>query len=312
MGDSLSLPGKQILITGASGFIGAALCKRLVSKDVILHGVSRYRQPETGDIKWWIGDLTDYHFVETIFNSVKPDIVFHLASYVSGSRDINIVLSAYHAIATTTVNILHAATVHDAGKIILAGSMEEPKLENSDIVPGSPYAAAKITGTHYAKMYHALYGTPVVIPRIFMVYGPNQRDEKKLIPYVINSLLQDKKLKLSSGVRSVDWIFVEDVVNGLIKMAQLDGHYGKPIDLGSGELVTIKEVVLTIAKLMEYNDLIEFGDLGDRPLETINVANTDQTYNLLNWTPDTSLLEGLRITINWYKERYNNKNRKHH
>lgn len=304
MSDTISLSGKKILLTGASGFIGAALASRLVSEGAILHGVSRHEQPDTGTMKWWIGDLTDYSFVETIFKSVKPDIVFHLASYVSGSRDINIVLSAYHAIATTTVNMLHAATVHGTGKMILAGSMEEPKLENSDVVPGSPYAAAKLTCTHYARMYHALYGTPVVIPRIFMVYGPDQKDEKKLIPYVINTLLQGEKPKLSSGARSVDWIYIDDVVDGLIKMTQLDEHYARHIDLGSGRLVTIKDVVITIAELMERRDMIEFGDLGDRPLETMNVADTGYTATLLNWTPDTNLSEGLKKTIAWYRERY--------
>jgi UDP-glucose 4-epimerase len=126
----MSLSEKKILLTGASGFIGSALSRRLVSEHSIVHGVSRNQQSANGGIKWWVGDLTDYEFVEMLFRSVQPDIVFHLASYVSGSRDINIVLSAYHAIATTTVNMLHAATVHGTGKMILAGSMEEPKLEN--------------------------------------------------------------------------------------------------------------------------------------------------------------------------------------
>jgi UDP-glucose 4-epimerase len=303
----MSLSEKKILLTGASGFIGSALGRRLVSEHSIVHGVSRNQQSANGGIKWWVGDLTDYEFVEMLFRSVQPDIVFHLASYVSGSRDINIVLPAYHAIVTTTVNMLHAATLNNCERVILAGSMEEPRSETSDIIPGSPYAAAKLSCTHYARMYHALYGTPVIIPKIFMAYGPDQKDEKKIIPYVINSLLQGERPKLSSGVRSVDWIYIEDVVDGLIKMTGLDGYYGKHIDLGTGRLVTIKEVVTTIANLMGCTDLIEFGDLGDRPLETMNMADTDRTSKILDWMPNTDLREGLIKTIAWYKERYLNK-----
>jgi UDP-glucose 4-epimerase len=153
-------------------------------------------------------------------------------------------------------------------------------------------------------MYHALYGTPVVIPRIFMVYGPDQKDEKKLIPYVINSLLQGEKPKLSSGARSVDWIYIDDVVDGLIKMTQLDEHYARHIDLGSGRLVTIKDVVMTIAELMERRDMIEFGDLGDRPLETMNVADVISTCSLFGWKPNTNLSDGLKNTIQWFREKY--------
>jgi UDP-glucose 4-epimerase len=300
------ISNKTILVTGTSGFIGSALSAELYSRGAIVHGVSREKKCADQKINWWHGDLIDYTFVDKLFQSVNPDIVFHLASFVTGSRDINIVLPSYHSIATTTINILHATTLHKCKKVILAGSMEEPMCKSDiTLTPGSPYGAAKFACTIYARMYHALYDTPIVIPRIFMVYGPNQKDRNKLIPYVIRSLLRGEKPKLSSGVRLVDWIYIDDVVQGLIKIAEGYNGYSEHIDIGSGKLVSIRDVVTNIASLMSCEDLIEFGELEDRPLETMNVADISNLQNKLSWKPDIEITEGLKKTIEWYSRQEN-------
>jgi UDP-glucose 4-epimerase len=99
-------------------------------------------------------------------------------------------------------------------------------------VPCSPYAAAKWSVSGYARMFRALYQIPVVIAKIFMVYGSGQTDHTKLIPYVILSLLRGEAPRLSSGVRLVDWIFVDDVVDGLIGCAQTHGIDGRTVEFG--------------------------------------------------------------------------------
>jgi UDP-glucose 4-epimerase len=297
---------KNILVTGANGFIGSALCRRLVSEGAVIHGVSRKKQSKDLNIEWWRGDLTKYNFVESLFRSIKPDVVFHLASYVTGARDLNIVLPSYHAIATTTVNILHAATLFTSGNVIIAGSMEEPTVdEDGRLTPSSPYAAAKATCALYAKMYYALYRSPIFNPNIYMVYGPDQKDENKLIPYVINCLLKGEKPKLTSGIRGVDWIYIDDVVEGLIRIAYLNRYFGEKIDLGSGMLVPIKDIVTNIASIMECENLIEFGRLEDRKLETMNSADVKNTNRILGWKPTVDVKEGLLKTIEWYKKKSN-------
>jgi len=92
-------------------------------------------------------------------------------------------------------------------------------------------------------MFFALYQLPVVILRVFMVYGPGQGDLQKLVPYVITSLLKGETPRFTSGTREVDWIYVEDVVAAFLEAARAPGVEGATLDVGTGKLVTVRQVV---------------------------------------------------------------------
>ena len=151
-------------------------------------------------------------------------------------------------------------------------------------------------------MFRALYGISVVNAKIFMVYGPGQSDHTKLIPYVTTSLLRGEAPRLSSGVRLVDWIYVDDVVHGLIGCAQMPGIDGSTVELGSGELLSIREVVQQLSDLLASTVDAQFGALPDRPLERVKKANIGESYELIGWQPSTSLRAGLACTVEWYKK----------
>jgi nucleoside-diphosphate-sugar epimerase len=151
-------------------------------------------------------------------------------------------------------------------------------------------------------MFNALYQIPVVIAKIFMVYGPGQSDHTKLIPYVTTSLLRGEVPRLSSGVRLVDWIYVDDVVDGLIRCAQTPGIDGRTLELGSGEMRSIREVVEQLSDLIACKVNPHFGALADRRLERVKKANIAASYRLIGWQPSTSLQAGLARTVEWYKK----------
>jgi nucleoside-diphosphate-sugar epimerase len=180
--------------------------------------------------------------------------------------------------------------------------MEEPSQSGPHIVPSSPYAAAKWAGSVYARMFHALYQTPVTIARVFMVYGPGQRDLDKLIPYTILSLLRNQVPKYTSGHRQVDWIFVEDVVSGLLAMAHTSNIEGLTIDLGSGAFTTIKDIVLNLVDIVDSRMEPSFGLIPDRPMEQVRLANLEDSFSKIGWKPQTSLEKGLRQTAEWYRQ----------
>jgi nucleoside-diphosphate-sugar epimerase len=295
-----------VLVTGASGFIGSPLCQGLHRIGAEVHAISRTKH--SGDenrLRWWLGDLTEITEVQNCLRAIKPDIIFHLAGYPVGSRALDHIMPSFRNNFMSTVNLLTVATVIGCDRIILAGSLEEPESGDPQITPCSPYAAAKWAGSMYARMFYALYQLPVVMTRVFMVYGPGRQDVNRLIPYVILSLLRGEAPKLSSGQRMVDWIYVDDVVDGFLAAAQTAHIEGKTLDIGSGELVSIRSIVEHLVRLIDPQIKPLFGALTDRSFEQVRVADTKRTREIIGWGPVTSLEKGLQLTINWYKYQSN-------
>ena len=258
--------GKKILITGGSGFIGPHLSRALCRGDAEMHLVSR-RIPTTSKtgLRCWQGDLSEIATTRTLLKTISPDVIFHLAGYAVGNRSLEFVLPTFQSNLATTVNLLTAATEIGCSRIVVAGSLEEPSSDHENAVPSSPYAAGKWASSAYARMFNKLYKTPVVIARIFMTYGPGEPNPNKIIPYVITSLLRGESPRLSSGKREVDWIFVEDVAEGLILAAQAPNVEGCTVDLGSGVLRSIKTVVENVIDIMGSDLKPLFGSIPDRP-----------------------------------------------
>src|SRR5712692_4249222 len=207
-----ALDGQRVLVTGANGFIGSHLCLRLCQEGAEVHAVYRSRRPANIDrLTWWQADLADLATVRNIVSSAQPQVIFHLASHVKGAPGLEHVLPTFQSNLQSTVNLLTVAAETTRPRVVLTGSLAEPEVENGETFPSAPYAAAKWASSGYARMFHALYKLPVLIARVFMVYGPAQMDFTKLVPYVTLSMLQGKTPKISSGERLVDWIYVSDV-----------------------------------------------------------------------------------------------------
>jgi nucleoside-diphosphate-sugar epimerase len=154
-------------------------------------------------------------------------------------------------------------------------------------------------------MFHRLFETPVTIARLFITYGPTLKDFHKLVPYAILSLLRGESPRLSSGRRNVDWIYIDDVIDGLLMLAQTDQAIGKTVDIGSGVLVSIRELVEKITDIVRP-DIAPHFDLNlDREFEEERVADLRATFKMVGWRPRVSLEEGLLATVNWFKGRVN-------
>ena len=301
----MNLTNKKILVTGASGFIGFHLCQRLRASGGIVHAVSR-KPTVSGseDLIWWARDVAEINAVRELFEKIKPDFIYHLASHVMGAPSLEHVLPTFRNNLLTSVNLLTAAAEFGCGRLVLTGSLAEPEQEKGENFPSAPYAAAKWASSAYGRMFHALYGVPVVLARVFMVYGPAQKDLSKLVPYVILSILRGEAPEITSGKRLLDWIYVDDVIDGYLSLAEIDGIEGATVEIGSGQLTTIREIVSRIADLMGSRVSPQFGVLPDRPMEPVRIADVAKTYRQIGWKPATSLDAGLRKTINWYRDHF--------
>jgi UDP-glucose 4-epimerase len=298
------LAGRSALVTGASGFIGSHLCRRLYYAGADVHTISRVgHAPNESGYRWWQGDLTDAQAARKLIQSIRPEVIFHLAGCADGARDLSMVAPTFLGNLASTVNLLTAAAEAGCRRVILAGSQEEPAAGEAEAIPCSPYAVAKWAGTAYARMFHSLYKLAVVILRVFMVYGPAQHDERKLVPYVILSLLRGEAPKLTAGRRPVDWVYVDDVVEAFVVAALAPDIEGHTLDVGSGELVTIRCVVERIVDYIHPKIAPHFGALPDRALEQVRAANIARTETVLGWKPGVPLSEGLSRTIDWYGQR---------
>ncbi len=296
-----SFTNKKALVTGGTGFIGSALVRRIHEQGAEVHAIYRQSKPSKEDsVKWWQCDMTDITALRRIVSVVKPNFVFHLASHVAGSRSIELILPTLNNNLVSTVNLLTVATEIGCERVILTGSMEEPDSSEEWPVPSSPYAAAKFAASAYGRMFYRLYQLPVVILRVFMVYGPDQKDLKKLIPYVTLSLLAGHAPRLGAGNRNIDWVYVDDVVNGYLTSALAPDIDGYTIDIGSGQLVSIKTVVNKLVRMVNPSITPFFGALDERQMEQERVANLTDTAACMGWKPMTGLDEGLARTAAWY------------
>jgi len=294
---------RKFLVTGASGFIGRAVCGRLLDKGAEVCGTSR-RDVDLESDRWTYAsvDLTLADDVDELLASTKPDFVIHLASCVTGKREIDWVRETLAGNLVTAVNILVAAQNAGVEKTVLAGSLEEPGANDATPNAASPYAASKWCASAYARMMHQLYSTNSVVARIFMVYGPGQQDLMKLVPYVCLSAARGEAPELMSGGREVDWIYIDDVVDGLIRLAMTGPNDGSYVDIGSGDLITTGDVAEKICSLAGTGVTPVLGALPDRPMEQIRKANIETAAELLDWRPALNIETGLRQTYDWYKK----------
>ena len=292
--------GEKVLVTGARGFLGSHLCRRLLECGAEVHAISRSTESSPfNHLTWWQVDLEDFSATKGLLSRIKPDVIYHLSGHVTADPDIRQVLPTFRSLLLTTVQLLTIATEIGCRRVVLTASLTEPQTGQFDSAPGSPYAAAKWASNAFGRMFHKLYHVPVVIVRPFMVFGPNQ-NQAKLIPYSIRSLIRGEQPRLASGEWRADWIYVDDVTEGLLAAAEVADIEGFTIDLGSGQMVKAEAIIRQIIGLLGSSIEPQFGALPDRPSEEIRVADLEHAFRVLGWRPNTSLNEGLKRTVDWH------------
>lgn len=297
---SQQLSGQRILVTGASGFLGARLAESLRAIGAEVHGVTRAaRSDAAGGIKWWQANLADVGEVERVWDAVRPTVAYHLAGEVNGAPTLDLLLPTYHSLLTTTVNLLSVSARRGCRRLVLIGSLEEVDIEDAGAPPASPYAAAKTAASSYARMCHQLFGCPVVILRTFMSYGPGQ-PQWKVIPSTIRALVNGLPPRLSSGKRELDWVYIDDVVEAFVAASYVPGIDGMTLDVGSGRLTSIEGVVRHLVQVVNPAIEPQFGVLPDRPDRPARAANTVRTLTYLRWRSHVSLEDGLMRTLEAY------------
>jgi CDP-6-deoxy-D-xylo-4-hexulose-3-dehydrase len=297
-----SLAGKRVLVTGGAGFIGSHLVRRLILEGaevaILEHRVANIAriQDILNNIELREADIRAFESVNTVISKLRPEIVFHLAAegvsdpFLAPDRVLRTNLDG-------TINVIRAAAETGARRIIHTGTSYEygERASEGQLDPISPYAASKAAAWAFCRMYHRTMGWPIVGLRLFQVYGPGQVGT--LIPSAIEAGLKGESFPTTAGEQIRDWIYVDDVVEAYLHAALAEGVEGETFDIGTGQGVSVREVV---EQIFSHFDGVQpqIGVLPYRPGEVWSlVANVKQTRQRLGWQAKTPLANGLELTI---------------
>lgn len=295
------MSAERVLVTGAAGFLGSHLCRRLVAGGAEVHAVSRRPGACHPDAhRWWTCELATETDARELLRAVKPDAVVHLGALTHAAPDLALVGPTFHSILSSSVSMLTALTEQGCRRVVLAGSIEEPGSGDPDLVPASPYAAAKWAAATYGRMFHALYGTPVVTARLALVYGPGQAT-RKVIPSTILALLRGQPPRVSMATRPWDFVYVDDAVEALMRLVAGGASDGSAVDVGSGRTEPLRAVIERLVRMIDPGVTPAFGAVAERPRTEGRAADAAATERALGWRASTTLERGLERTIDWYR-----------
>lgn len=314
----MNLCSKKVLVTGAGGFIGSHLTERLTELGAEVTAFVHYNSRNywgwleeskyLNDIHIITGDIRDYDCVKKALKG--NNIVFHLAALIGIPYSYESPLAYIKTNVEGTYNILQAGRELNIEKIIHTSTSEiygtaqfVPITETHPINPQSPYAASKASADLLAITFYRSFNTPVSIVRPFNTYGPRQ-SARAIIPTIITQILNNKeKVKLGSLFPTRDLTYVKDTIEGFIKAAEQERANGEIINIGSNFEISIEELTKLIAKIIGREIEVETEEERIRPenseVERLK-ADTTKAKKLLNWSPNYTLEEGLKETIDWF------------
>lgn len=312
---------KTVFITGAGGFVGANLTRKLCSLGLNVHIIVK---PESNlwrleDIKNKItihkGNLLNKKTLSTLLPKIKPNIIYHLAAHGAYSLQNNAEEIIRVNILGTT-NLLDATKNIDYDSLVITGTSSEygfkkdPMKEDDILEPTSFYAASKASTTLLAQVFAREYKKPINILRPFSVYGPYE-EETRFIPTIINALHQGKDISLTSGTQRRDFIYIDDVIDAYLLFLSKKFPEGEVFNLGTGKEYTNGEIVKMLFKVTGIKTNIKKGKYPKRKWDSSHwVADISKSKRQLKWKPKVALEEGLKKTYKWWVSRKKNENEK--
>lgn len=313
-----SLSGKNVLVTGADGFIGSHLTQMLAEKGAKVRALSQYNSfnywgwleslPCLNDIEVVCGDIRDPFFCEKI--SQKQEIIFNLAALIAIPYSYAAPQSYIETNITGAVNICEAAKKNGVEKILQTSTSEVygtakyvPIDENHPLQPQSPYSASKIGADAIAMSYHNAFDMNIVIVRPFNTYGPRQ-SARAFIPTIITQIASGaKEIKVGDLRPTRDFNYVSDTCRGFIKLAACEKSKGETVNIGSNYEISMGDTLELIKKIMnsDVNFVTDNQRLRPENSEVFRLwCDNSKIEKLTGFKPQFSIEEGLRETIDWF------------
>ncbi len=305
--------GERILVTGGTGMIGANLVRRLVglgSRPTILarDAGHRARLADLDDhLSWFYGDITDADAVAEAVHAARPHAVFHLASTFFNPPTLPAV-THMATNATGTLHLCEALKSLDGVRLVLAGSCAvyaggSALREDAPVDPGSVFGVSKAVAGVIARGYARLYGIETVELRLFTPFGPWE-NARRLIPDTILSALAGREMRIGHGRQQRDFVYMDDVVDAFLRAAAVVlPERATPINIGSGIGRSVRDVAARVLEFMGNPVALKSDHQPPRPDEIWEIsAGIATAEQVLGWRPQVSFDDGLRRTIDWFRE----------
>lgn len=314
---------RRVFVTGASGIIGSWLVKELLAQGATVVALIRDADPQSelyrsGDIHRISvanGALEDFWALERVINEYEPNIVFHLGAQALVGVAHRFPLPTFEANIRGTYNLLEACRIHSnlVHRIAIASSdkaygeqLHLPYTEEMPLNGRHPYEVSKSCADLIAQAYYRTYGLPVAIARCGNTYGGGDLNWSRIVPGTIRSLLQSERpIIRSDGTYKRDYIYVKDVVQAYMRLVEcLDDEQvkGEAFNFSTETPVKVLELVAVIQRLMGCEHIepdirnCAVGEIRDQFL------SAERARRILEWRPNYSLEDGLKETIDWYRE----------
>lgn len=313
---------RTALVTGAAGFIGSHLVEELVRGGYDVRAMVRYNSRGSlgnleyvdpavvSEVEIVRGDVRDVEFVNRAV--AGRDFVFHLAASISIPYSYTNPREVVETNVTGTLNVLSSAQSSSTIQRVVLTSTSEvfgtaqyvPIDEKHPLCPQSPYAATKVSSDKLGESFQKSFGVPVVVLRPFNTFGPRQ-PPRAIIPTLILQALEDGDIRLGQLDATRDFTFVLDTARGFIACAEAgDEVLGGTLNIGSGKEISIgdlRDLILEIADCRKETTVQE-RRLRPAASEVMRLlCDSSHAREVLGWTPEVSLREGLQRTLEWFR-----------
>lgn len=313
--------GCKVLVTGAGGFIGSHLVERLLKEGADVRAFVRYTsRPQAGfldmldrhsraAIEIVRGDLRDLAAVAEATHGIQR--IFHLGALIGIPYSYVHPVETAETNVTGTLNVLLAArdleverVVHTSSSEVYGTALYAPIDEAHPLQGQSPYSASKIGSDKLAESFHYSYGTPVAIIRPFNTYGPRQ-SARAVIPTIITQAIAGEEIKLGNLTPRRDFTYVSDTVDGFLRAGMAGAAVGQTINLGTSTEISVGDLVAKIGAVVGSELTVSADAVRTRPegseVERL-LSDNRRARELLGWSPQIDLDEGLRRTVAWIAE----------
>ncbi len=318
---------KRVLVTGATGFIGSHLAKKLneTGYDVVIIAKPSMSR-NLAELNKFIGgvetltcDISDYFSIRNTLKVVDPDVVAHLAALSPVRDSFEKPFSYVQANIVGTMNIAHAMMElpdFQSRKLVYASTAEvygmqktQPIKEDAPLNPSSPYSNTKAMTDMYLRMMSSVYKLNTTVMRCTNTYG-RKMDRSFVIEYLMTEMLKGNPIYIGAPNSIRDYMYVDDHVNAYIKAIEHHKISGEAFNASTGNPITNKEVALKIADIVGYKKKIVMGkyppDYPVRPIESDQPfisLNSEKIKRQLGWQPGVKLDDGLKMCVEYWKNK---------